>query len=140
MYKVQIAGDSIVVTSSMKLEELQLIEKNRPEALKLREEDGKMIFVVSVGTPSINPKNSITFASESHDGTGLASVTLKIPEGTKDAKEYIVDNYSGALDMLKKIEDKLPAVIRELNTARDTLRDSIVTISSPNPAASDDDE
>ena len=50
MSKAIIAGEAVVVTSSMKLEDLETIAKYRPEALTLKGgEDGKEpIFAISI--------------------------------------------------------------------------------------------
>ena len=61
MAKIVIAGDAIVVTSAMKLEDIKTIEKYRPNALTLMgSEDGKEpIFAIGTteGCGNINQVN-----------------------------------------------------------------------------------
>lgn len=127
---IRIVGDSFVVTASTKLADLELIAKNRPAALRIKDDEGKNdVFVVSVGSNSINAV-SVSFAKVAHNPDKLATVTMKIPDGIEDVEEvkkYIVDTYGGAISNLNQIEATLPDVIKDITKARKSVFDSIVT-------------
>jgi len=81
MAKIVIAGDAVVVTSALKLEDIHTIEKYRPKALVLKGgEDGKEpIFAIGTtsGAGNINEVGA-SFGRESHDEGKLATVTMVI--------------------------------------------------------------
>ena len=52
MAKIMVAGDAVVVTSDMKLEDIKLVKKYRPEALTLFEGEGEEkepVFKIGIG-------------------------------------------------------------------------------------------
>ena len=119
MAKVIIAGDAVVVKSTIKYEDLKAVKKYRPEALTLRGgEDGKepifSLFVKDSGAGSINA-NGAVFCAATRDDEKLATFTMVVNgDDDFDVKEYIASELGGALTNLKKIEETLPAVIAEI--------------------------
>lgn len=117
MAKIVIAGDAIVVTSALKLEDIRTIEKYRPKELVLKGgEDGKEpIFAVgtTAGAGNINAVGA-SFGRESHDDQKLATITMCTNGVTGDVKEWVADHIGGAIISLNKLEDKLPAVLEEI--------------------------
>lgn len=117
MSKVTIAGDAVVVTSSMKLEDIKTIAKYRPKALTLMGgEDGKEpVFAIGVtnGAGSINNFGA-SFGRESHDEEKLATVTMVLKNVDGDVSEYVADALGAALISLNKLEAQLPAVLDEI--------------------------
>lgn len=117
MSKVLIAGEAVVITSAMKLEELQIIKKYRPKALTLYGgEDGKEpIFVIdtTAGSGDIN-KYGAAFGSTSHDDAKLATITMCAAGITGDVREWVADQIGGAIINLNKLEATLPAVLEEI--------------------------
>lgn len=126
MSKTVVCGDAIVVKSSMKLEELRTISRFRPEALMLYDEDKKPIFGVGVSTGcgDIN-EYGMTFGSESHDEDKLATITMCGRNIAGDVKDYIADNFGGAIANLNKLEETLPTVLEEIKAAKQAVVDSI---------------
>lgn len=130
MAKIVIAGNAVVVTSAMKLEDLRTIAKYRPNALVLKGgEDGKEpIFAVSVtrdGCGEIN-KYGASFGSESHTDEKLATITMSACGTNGDIREYIADQIGTAIINLTKLEETLPAVLDEIAAEKTAVMDSIV--------------
>lgn len=118
MAKITIAGDAVVVTSALKLEEIKTIEKYRPNALILRGgEDGKEpIFAIGVtnGAGNINEIGA-SFGRESHDEEKLAVITMCTNGAVAgDIKEWVADHIGGAIISLNKLEAQLPDVLAEI--------------------------
>ena len=116
MAKIVIAGDAIVVTSALKLEDIRTIEKYRPKELVLKGEDGKEpIFAVGTtsGAGNINAVGA-SFGRESHDDQKLATITMCTTGVTGDVKEWVADHVGSAIISLNKLEEKLPAVLEEI--------------------------
>lgn len=117
MAKITIAGDAVVVTSSMKLEDISTIEKYRPKELVLKGgEDGKEpIFAVgtTLGSGNINAVGA-SFGRESHDAEKLATITMCADGATGDIKEWVADRIGVAIINLNRLEEKLPGVLAEI--------------------------
>lgn len=130
MSKITIAGDAVVVTSALKLEDIKTIKKYRPKELQLMGgEDGKeLVFAIGVsnGAGSINSVG-VSFGRESNDGSKLATVTTTLPAnvGAADIKEYVSDYLGAAIANMNKLEEKLPAVLEAIKTEKASLMESI---------------
>ena len=133
MAKIVIAGDAVVVTSSMKLEDLLTIAKYRPEALVLRggDEGKEKIFALSVnknGVGEIN-KYGATFGSESHDDDKLATITMGLTCGRDtDVEECVADNIGAAIIRLNELEEALPAVLEDIAAEKAMIKSSISVV------------
>lgn len=130
MAKITIAGDAVVVTSAIKLEDLKTIKKYRPEALTLKggEDNKEEIFKVSVtdGDGSIN-KFGATFGSATRDDAKLATFTMVINgigEGA-DIKDVVADKIGSSIINLNKLEASLPAVIEEITAEKASVLEKI---------------
>ena len=129
MARITIAGDAVVVTSTLKLEEYKTIEKYRPKALTLMGgEDGKEpVFHVSTsGSGDINQYGA-SFVSATHDENGYATITLTgVCKGAHgDIKEWVADNLGAAIINLNKLEAQLPAVLDEINREKADVMSNI---------------
>lgn len=117
MAKILIAGDAVVVTSAIKLEDLRDIKKYRPSALVLKGgEDGKEpIFAIDVeeGKGEIN-KNGVCFGSATRDDAKLATLTMATSCVEGDIKEFVADKLGSALINLNKLEETLPSVVQSI--------------------------
>lgn len=127
MAKIVIAGDAVVVTSAMKLEELKTIAKYRPAALVLKGgEDGKEpIFALGVtrGSGTINQYGA-EFGAETHDEQKLATMTL-ICKTEGDIKEAVADSIGAYVATLNKLEATLPAVLQEIAAEKAQILNNI---------------
>lgn len=122
MAKIVIAGDAVVVKSTLKLEDIRTIEKYRPKALVLMGgEDGKEpVFAIGTtdGCGNINQVGA-SFGRESHDEDKFATITMVTGTGaTGDIKEWVADRIGTAIISLNKLEEKLPAVLEEIEAEK----------------------
>ena len=128
MAKVTIAGKAIIITSALKLEELETVKKYQPKALVLLGgEDGKEpIFAVGVvrGSAGKIGNVGVEFGEETQTEK-LATMTLMAPADVKDMKEYVADKYGAALMNLAKLETNLPAVIGAIAAEKQLIMDNI---------------
>ena len=129
MAKVVIAGDAVVITSSMKREDLLTIAKYRPNALVLKggEDNKETIFRIAAnknGDGEIN-KYGATFGSESHDEEKLATITVFLNCADGDVKEQVADALGSALINLGALEETLPDVLAEITAEKAAVMDSI---------------
>ncbi len=122
MAKITIVGDAVVVTSTLKLEDLKLVGKYQPDALVLKGgENGKEpIFAVKAGTNPELGKFGAVFTGATRDDNGFATITLKAPEG-EGLKEKVADLYGCALVNIGKLEEALPTVVDEINAQKESI-------------------
>lgn len=126
MAKITVAGQAVVLTSSLKLEDIKTIKKYRPKALIVYGgDDGKELeFAISAGTVEDISKNGICFANETRDG-GYATITLTTSYAGEDIKDYVADEIGTAFIHLQSLEDTLEPVIEEIEAQRAELKNSI---------------
>ena len=129
MARITVAGESVVVTSAITLENYRMIAKYRPAKLVLKGgDDGKEpIFAVGVAT---NPRGSINkmgaeFGSEAHDGTGRATITFDLHQTDGDVKEAVAEKVGAAIIYLNKLEETLPDVVNEIAAEKAAVLENI---------------
>ena len=127
MSKVNIAGNSYVITSSVSMEDLETVAKYRPAALTLVDEESKeTYFKVGVGTTSSVNDHGISFSGVTNDDRKLATATLPIsPDIEGEAKDYVLDKAGLAIANLNKVEEGIAAVLEEIQSERDTIAENI---------------
>lgn len=130
--KVTILGEAVVVTSSMKLEDLRTIAKYRPKALTLmggdKGDDPVFAVGVTTGSGSINSYGA-SFGRESNDDEKLATITMSFNGAAGgDIKERIADVLGAAIINLSKLEEQLPAVLAEIAEEKAAVMSNITVI------------
>lgn len=117
---ITVAGQAVVITSSMTLDNIKTIGKYRPEKLQLKDAENKeVIFVISVskGKGSIN-KYGAEFDSTTYNRDGKAVITLDMPAVNGSVEESVAEYIGAAILNLNKLEAQLPAVINEITTEK----------------------
>lgn len=115
MAKFTIAGNALVITSSLTLRDLETIKKYRPKALKLMggENNKEEVFCVDVGTSGNGGINSYgaCYCGSTHDDEKKACITITLDGVQGDVKEYVADKYGEAVTYLTQLEATLPDVL-----------------------------
>lgn len=129
MAKIIVAGEAVVITSSMKLADLETIKKYNPKALVLMGgEDGKEpVFCIGVNRGKAGSINqfSVDFGAETRDDKKLATMTLMTSGVTGDVKEFVADKYGAALMLLNKLEATLPAALEAIAAEKKAILENI---------------
>ena len=130
MAKITIAGDAVVITSTQKLEDIKLLEKYRPKALCLYEtgENGKKEEVFKVGSTSGEGAISMygaSFGSTTHDEEKLATITITLPRGVADAKQYVADAVGVAILNLNKVEAQFAEALADVTAEKEAVMENI---------------
>lgn len=132
MARITIAGNAAVITSSLKLEDLKTVAKNKPDALVLREgEDKQAVFAINIAKEDTGDigQYGVVFDAIARNADGYATVTASVGDiGETDIKEYIADNYTAPLAKLEALEVSIPPVVEEINAQRNAVIDSITVI------------
>lgn len=127
MSKIVITGSAIVLKSDLTLETLKKLAKYKPSALESRDEKDRLIFKVGIageGEGSISDK-AVYFAPQTHDGEGLATVTLGIPASVKDAKDYTADLMGSVFPKLRELEVAMVGASDEVDAAKAEMLENI---------------
>lgn len=130
MAKILIAGSALVIKSGYSLDEIKTLEKYRPKALTIFEEDGKTeLFKVGTtkGDGSIGTFGA-SFGRSSADDDKKATITINIPADVTDAKKYAEDTVGVAIVYLNKVEDQIPDALASVEEERAKVRENIVAL------------
>lgn len=124
--RIAIIADKFAVNSSIKLEDIELLKKYKPDALKIRDEEGNDLFAIDykAGQPSIS-KFGVTFSAVA-GRTAKVALTGEIPAGTSNPKEFVADRVGVAVDYINQLENEIPAVVETIKATRKTLMDGMV--------------
>ena len=130
MAKITIAGDAVVITSTQTLENIKALEKYRPSALTLYEENenGKRVAVFKVGSTSGNGAAGtfgISFNGVTHDDQRLATVTLPAPAGAADIKDAVAEMYGAIVLALEKVEAQIADAVAAVAAEREAVKANI---------------
>lgn len=126
--KIIVTGNAYVATTSIAAEDIKLVKKYKPEALKVTDEEGNELFAMGyVEGKSGVGKNYITFGGTSRTSEGKATLTGLIP-AEKDPKEYVAELFGAVIPYVNKMEEAIPAVVREVKENRQKLLDSIEVV------------
>ena len=131
MAKISVHGDAIVITSALKLSDLKDVAKFNPKALVLMGgEDGKEpVFCTGVAKTGYGVLNgcSASFAPETRDANGYATITMMAPAEVSNIEKMMVDQYGAALMNLSALEEKLPEAIAKLAADKQAVKAMFVT-------------
>ena len=107
--EAKVMGNACVITSTMKLEDLALVAKYRPDELKLYKDDNKEkgeIFAVALtqtSAGSLNKFGAVFGPTTAADGS--ATITLLIDPDEDDVAKMLEDKIGAGLLYLDKIEE-----------------------------------
>ena len=126
---VSAVGDSLVFTSAMKLEDLKLIEKYRPEALTVYEEkDDKKVKVFKAMTGDEAGGELTAYGvvfSANASPEGYARVTMFHDLPTDKLEDAIVDEFGPALLRLNALEAQLTGKVDEIKEEHARIKETI---------------
>lgn len=115
MAKMRIIGRTLTIESSATVAELQKLSKFNPEALKLRDENNDVYFVVATGGISSIGKHGICFAGDSYTSEPKATIEISLSlEAQDNPKQYAAENYGSIFKNLQKVEEGLAEAIESV--------------------------
>ena len=119
------------LTSSITKDDIDIIKKYRPAALKKKDADGNDIFAVSYveDRPCISP-SGMTFGSVSAEG-GYVMIVGSLPETLPEhmsAGDYVADKVGSALSFVSEFETSVPDVANSIRHERAELINGIVEV------------
>ena len=129
MANIKIVGNVAVIESAVPLDTIKRIEKYRPKALQLFDEDKKPYFAVGTTTGEGSASRyGVSFGQASYAESHNAVVTIDIPEGVEDIKAWVEDKVGVAILNLNKVEEQLGAASEEIDAELAAIREHIAII------------
>ena len=126
--KATVIGNAMVITSSLKLEDLETIMKYRPEALTLvkKDEDGEKDPVFRIGLTeddagTINKYGAVF--SKTVDDEGKARLTMTF--GPDYTKEDLLDDLGPAILKLNELEEILGEQLEGIAADKEAAKNAI---------------
>lgn len=128
MAKIMIVGDASVIVSALKFEDIQTVEKYRPNKLILMggEDNDEPVFAIGTGCVGSVGEYGITFNNK--DDAGNAIVTQIIVGNPEDRKAFIADQVGVAIVSLNKIEETISDVLEEIKAEKEAVLASIEVV------------
>lgn len=115
MAKIKLMGDKIALVSAMTMEQLKKVKKHRPEALKLKDAEGKsVVFAVDAGAVATMSKYGVVFASQEVVG-GKAIYTVDAPSSDPVEVRHYINDMMGIVALnLNKVETQCTAAFADI--------------------------
>jgi len=117
----KVNGNTMTITSAVKVEEFEKLGKSNPDALRLYEEKGEKkvpVFQVGAALHGVPAASSagVIFNGKTYDG-GYATITIPLPvfETAEQAKEFVAEKYGLLLKRLSAWEQTVPGVLDEID-------------------------
>lgn len=122
MAKVTIMLNSAVLVSSVKKEDIAKLQKYRPSALVLRDEEDNPVFAIGVTSGrGVVGRNGIEFAQ---DVDGFAAVEIPVPD-IADKKAYVQDVCGVTILRLNQLEELIPDELEDLDSEVEAISECI---------------
>lgn len=131
MAKIVVNGAAVVITSTLKVEDIKTVQKYRPDSLTLYKGEGKdktPVFRAGLtGSYGTIGNCGVSFGGTNADGYAVA--TLLLPDNLPADKvaEYVSDNVGVHVLKLNELETQIPAVLAEIAAEKATIA-GMVTI------------
>ena len=132
MKKIRLIQNAATFVSDLKVEEIEVLQKQNPMALALVEpnQDGGTDVVFSVQFKNtafgeIN-ENKILFVDK--DAEGYACTTVLIPANVSDKSAYLFDKYATPVNLLKTVEKRAKAALTHLTTSKEKFAEEFINL------------
>jgi len=129
---IKVVGGVAVVESGAELATIAKVAKYRPEALSLFKGTGKdkeevfKVGIAKAGTGSINQYGASYGTATNADGK--ATITLMIPDGTTNAKAWVMEKVGPAILNLNKVEAQFEGAIDEIDAELEAIEGNIAIL------------
>ena len=127
--QIKIMANTYALTSTIKVEDIELLKKRDPAALKIKDKDGNDVFAISYAEGKDNVSAyGITFGAKARDNSGAAVLTGTVPASAKtneEAKAYVEELLHSAFVQLAKLEESVPAAARKIAEEKAALMNNI---------------
>lgn len=122
--KIKILGTTATIKSDIKIKDIELLEKFKPEALVLKNEKGNEVFRVAYGE-GISNNHGITFNENIKGYAGISLCNDAIDISKDDVKKSLVEFLAPIQVNLQKITEQINTVAPAIRKTNKELEDII---------------
>ena len=119
--KVKVIGNQAVFEAGFPFDVLKEVERFKPDALTIKDDDGNVTFRVSANGSGKVSVYGVEFANGAN---GTAYAAVEIPTDG-DVADYLFDRFGGVISAVNGIEEGISGKLDEISLMRAALRDSI---------------
>ena len=125
--KIEAKGHSLIITTDLTVDQLAIVNRIKPEALKVTDENGDVVFSLGLTSSSGTVcKGGVRFSDTTFNTDGKATITAEIRATSADeVRDFVAHEYAGAIRYIKEFETSIPALAAQLKAEEDALKDSI---------------
>lgn len=127
--KFFINADTYGLVSNITAEDIELLKKVNPEALKIKDEKGNEKFAIGYteGKPSISDFG-VSFGGQTRDESHKLTISGVLPTTAKnadEAKDWLAEKFGRVLSYLRDFEASVPAEAARIRSEKKAIVDSI---------------
>lgn len=136
MAKVTLNANVLTLTSTIKFADLKRCAAQAPDALKLKDSEGRTIFTVAPASINAVTPTGICFASATVAG-GYACMSEEVEPGKslEDLAEDVMVNYDAAMEKLELVEAQVEAAVAKLKGRHAEILAGFRAVVEPAPEA-----
>ena len=130
MAHVTIAGNAVIFTSTMKLDDIKTVEKYQPKALVLLGgDDGKdPVFRVATGECGSINKYGVTFENDTRGEDGGYATLTVTEDFCGDPAKYVAEKYGCAIASLNALEQTLGGALQDILQKQQAVAEAITVL------------
>ncbi len=126
--KIYIMGAAAVLVSGRSLEDWKKVEKYSPEALKIVNEEGEIVFTIKTGEGGGSVTDEGICWGNYTGVDGNATVTTPLDDDITDKKAAVMDIMGSAILDLMDLEKELPDLLEKIGEKEKEIEAQIVMI------------
>ena len=116
--KVKVVGTALIITSTLKVAQVEAAKNFAPDALKVFDDEGNQVYAVATGETASIGKFGTTFNGADAEGNLQATVVI---DNAADKKKYVTEQYGLAIAGLAQAEtlvaEEIESVLATVNGA-----------------------
>lgn len=125
MAKIKVLGDAIVITSALKVADLETIKRSDASALTLCDQDGNAVYAVMLGKSASIDKKSVCFNGVDAEGFAQLTILAELPAKAAARNKYVRENIAPLVCKLNAAEGALGGVAAHLARMTDAVMEDV---------------
>lgn len=132
MKKIRLIQNAATFVSDLKVDEIEVLQKQNPMALAIVEpnQDGgtDVVFSVQYKNTAFGEINENRVLFVDRDAEGFACMTVLIPANSGDKAGYLFDKYATPVNLLKAVEKKAKNALKHLTTSKEKFAEEFINL------------
>lgn len=133
MKKIRVIQNAATFVSDLKVEEIEVLQKQNPMALAIEEPNTEggtdIVFSVQHRNAAFGEINDDRVIFVDKDAEGYACLTVLIPANV-DRNTYLYDKFANPVNLLKTVERNAKKALKNLITSKDEFAKEFIDLDS----------